>query len=1266
MSVIFDETNYQKIKINDPAYQAMIRISDVNNTYDIHQEYVKSGSSRNDFQSQLNLFNNNSGTLSDGKYVDMSKFFIDTKRVIIDGETKVKGEVIPYFKFKTNHVLNFYNSANLKDTYIDKTNVESIYDLIETPMSENKYRLDEVKTLIESEYNSYPLQRVDRLVIHELDSIFLYVDGLKIPDNKIFVYANKSSTDIFVPESYIPGNIHDNKSIIDITFNVDYRQPGSEGFYFLSTLSGNNVSIDLTDVKYQYKYNKRKNMNITVDKLLIFINGYQVKAKSCNLNGTTLNIDFGRNLENDEVEIYILNNVVYRYSKPDVSMMNNNGSKVHFYINDNYVTDTLNGPITKNAIQFWYNGKRINDDKIEQTSRFSFVYNVDLFTYTQVDIPSNMIATPGVSYYIRNKNNEYVYVGELKYFEYDTIYYTRDLQPTFDENLIDFVIEDTNKNINDIGYDIYSDDQYLLNMLGVRRCVDKMKGTKSFSVFDNEEYSIPFKNVLSNDGTLFDVQTAINKYKAIEDVISTPNDRIKSLIKSDPSLLRYLLSQTQYSSKKILVIGNKDDVVMSSVSKLSDPNASIYYKVYVNHILLNSSEYTVTRDGVLDIITIPKTKFKPVEYDENGKLSSGRNTVELFQYDLTFKNRTIFKDNININYTQRIDEDGSTVYRKTFLLKNLPFENLIDADDLCAIERIERKWFDSTQDEYNYIYPTDDMIGYRMVKKFKVVELTDESLTIDVALNDYASTHTNGEFFMLIKQFNVAEQIKFTNEDGSYMESNDLLIPIYSTYTEYEYVDGVKRITSINKYIPYINTSEPIITCEGKELIYGKDYTYFNPETNKHLTSSYIILKSQLKEDSVITVQFNSNKTNVLIVGYDDLNIDNRYGLIYLSELKYPVSTEYMNIFVNGEKLSAYDVDILSDKLIRVHHVNRPIRSVLITTNSLYKNSEIQEFLSLYKESEFEKLLEDIFWNCDPSKETDANHPSIDFTYKMNPYYSEFVGDEESEYDNPYYKEYTDKIITEGNSFTTSTIFSNVITPPNIDDDDYDLKKEAYDIAEKFFNVYRNNHGFVTDVDSVNQAENPYSESATVNFITDTLEIMYINWLCRSGKTRSYNFKSENIDPKVLNYFAVFENVIINDRIDIVVDSNRYYDGMRPDCCNEPVVEDVVNGNVHIQYPGVDSMLKRRYFFNTLLRCLEETTESLGIDPETGEDTLIKAVCDHKLSNILYPNDFVLEPDKNGIFRTGTDVDIVNFDYETEQRLVEKAKQALENIQTGA
>lgn len=1268
MSVIFDESNYQKMRIHDPSYQSMIRISDVNNVYDIRQEYVKTGATRNDFQTQLDKFNNNSGVLNDGKYINMSNFFIDTKRVVDEnGKTSVVGKTIPYFKFKTNHVLNFYNNAHIKDTYIDKTKVESIYDLIETTTGlKTTYSLSEEKTLIENVYNSYPLQRVDRLVIHELDSLFVYIDGKKIPDNRVFVYANKTFTDVFIPQEYIPDDINSKESIIDTVFNIDYRKSGSEGFYFLERLTGKQVIIDLTNPKYQYKYFKNKNMQITIDKLLIFINGYISRAKSCTLNGTNLEIEFDRNLDGAEVEIYILNNLVHRYKIQDVSMLNNNGSKVHFYVNDDYIVDTLSGPITKNAISFWYNGKRIDDSKIEQTSRFSFKYTTDLFTYTQVDIPTNMKATEGVSYYIKNKNNEYVYVGRLEYFEYDTIYYTRDLQPTFDETLIDYIIEDINDKIDDSSYITYGDDYYLLNMLGVRRCVDKMKGTKSYSIFDNNEYQFNFEKVLSNNGLLFDVQTSINKYDQINANTRTPNERIKALIQSRPTLLRYLLEQVKHPHKRFLVIGNEEDVNVSSVEKLTSTNSYAYYKVYVNHLLLGSSDYTVVRNGDHDIITIPKEKFKPVIQNEDGTIKSGRNVVELFQYDMTYKEKTIFKDNINNGYTKLINSDGSYRYRKTYLLSNLPFGLEIAPTDLCGIERIERKWFDSTQIEYNYIYPSDEMIGYRMVKYFNVVELTDTEITIDVELFDSDPLHTNGEFFMLVKQYNVAEQFRVTNEDKSYMEANDLMLPIHSTYTEYEYIDGQKRVKSINKYIPYINTSEPIITCEGKELIYGKDYTYFNPESNDNLTSSYIILKKQLAEDSIITVQFNSNKTNVLIVGYDDLEIDNRYGLLYLSELKYPFSTEYMNVYINGEKLSSYDIDILSDKLIRVHHITRPIKSVLITTNSLYENSELQEFLSLYRESDFEKILEKIFWNCDPSKTLDSNKPNIDYVYKVNPYYSEFVGSEGENYSNPYYAEYINKIYEKRNTYLESDIFFKLFEPPSEDEEDYDLKKEAYDKAEAFFNIYRTNHGFVEDVDSVKQIENEFSETATYNFITDTLELMYINWLCKSGKTRSYNFKSDNIDPRVLKYFSVFENVVINDTVDIVVDSSRFYDGMKPDPNNEPVSINPIDGSIKINYPGAKDRDRRRYFFNILLSVIGDSDKNdLCMDSETGKDTLVQRICDNRLSNILYPNDFPLEASKNGIMYTGTNCDIINFDYETEQALIRDAKQALQNIQAG-
>jgi len=1265
MSVIFDENTYRILRNNDPAYQAMTRVSDANNTYDVRQQYVKIGTSRNDFETQIANFKDNRGILNDGLYIDMTNFFIDTERTVVNGKETIIGKTIPYFKFKTNSILNYRESAHFKDTYIDKTNVESIYD-IESYTSDGNtvYGYSDEKSLTENTYNSYPLQRVDKLVNHELDSLFVYIDGRKIPDNKVFIYSTKSFTDVFIPEEYIPGNIHASDSNINTVFTIDYRQPGSEGFHHIGNISSSTVNIDLSDSKYSYAYEKAQNRNITKEKILAFVDGYIVPVKSVTLTENNLSVEF-ESAYSGELELYILNNVIYRYKKPEQSMLNSNGSKVFFYLNDDYKTDIISGPITKHAVSFWYDGKRIDDSLIVQNSRYSFELSVDQYVYEKVNTNLYVRPVSGQVYYILNSNNKYESVGTLSSFDSNQVYYTRQNAESFDENKIDFIIEDIDKKVDDSGYKTYGDDYYLLNMLGVKRCVDKMKGSKSYSVFDESRFDISFKEILSKNGDLFDVQKAIDKYTDIGYNTRTPNERIKRLLQERPTLTRKFLEQVKNDSKRFIVVGNLEDITVSSVNKITDPEQTIYYKIYVNHKLIETADYSTKRDGEYDLITIDKSVLDPLTYNSDGSLKSGRNEIEIFQYDLSFKEKLIFKDNINNDFEEYIDTDGSKYYEKTYSLDQLPFNKEFLADDICAVELIKREWFDYTQIESNYIYADENQIGYRMVKLFEVVEKSENSLTIRIKLHDYDPLHTGSNFFIILKEYNVVERITITNPDRSYMETNDLLIPVYSTYTEYGLdAYGNKIILSNNEYMPYINTSEPILTCGGKEMIYGKDYVFSNPEKNETLTSSFIILKQQLNIGDEVVVQFNSNKTNILIVGYDDLEIDNRYGLVYLSELKYPVSPDYMNIFVNGEKLSAYDIDILSDKLIRVHHMVRPIKSILITTNTKYKDSELEDFLQYYEESDFEKLLAEIFYNCDPSKNVDSNKPSIDFVYKVNPYYSEFVGDQESEYDNQYYRDIVNEIIANGNSYNNSSVFSSYFQAPTEGEEDYDLKKEAWDNAYNFFETYKTNHGFVPYVDSVLQAENPYSESSSSNFITDTLELMYINWLCKSGKTRSYNFKGENIDPLVLKYFSVFENVIINDTVDIVVDSNRFYDGMHPDVCNDPFEVDETTGELKLIYPGANNVIRRRFFFNILLSVLEEkgSDEELYFDVETLEDSLIKRICDHKLSNILYPCDQPLEPDKDGIIYTGTDVDIVNFDYEEQERDIQAAKDALEAV----
>ena len=166
---------------------------------------------------------------------------------------------------------------------------------------------------------------------------------------------------------------------------------------------------------------------------------------------------------------------------------------------------------------------------------------------------------------------------------------------------------------------------------------------------------------------------------------------------------------------------------------------------------------------------------------------------------------------------------------------------------------------------------------------------------------------------------------------------------------------------------------------------------------------------------------------------------------------------------------------------------------------------------------------------------------------------------------------------------------------------------------------------------------------------------MYINWLANSGKTKTQGFKDLDIDPIVLKYFSVFENVIINDRLDIVIDANRYYDGMMPDVINPIREVNVVDGTVKHIYPGSTIDLRRSFFYMILLDTFDNSEDDLIIDSETGEDKLVQAMCQNKLSNILYPIDFPLDPDKKGIKWTGTDVDIVNFDYGWNSEILEDA-----------
>jgi len=1058
MSVDLNENDYILLRNNDPSFQTMARVSDATNFRDINQNYSKT-STTDTFKGQLELFDGFAGFLHDDKHIDLSYFFSDVTKNTnpITGKEFLEIKRTPFFKFKTNAVIKTRNSKYdltciSKDTYFFK-NMEEQYILRPSPIDGSYSVIPPEQThtfnadagdIIQTGYaenqiiakkrvSSYPLQRVDKLIIHDLPSIFVYINGVKIPDSEIYVYCTDSFTDVFISEKAI-GDIRYDKNEdefedINVTFHIDYRKVGTESFYHYekktSEVTSDTMSINLN--KYEYHFDNLLD-DVKLEELVVFADGVLQRASNVTRNapeytpipptltsflvdgkivekyykrverngemiyvlftkGEYLNttpdptkhfkrtdiitITFDDNITYTTLEVYILNDIIYRYRRPIDITTNVASNKLHFYLPDDYWHDTLYGPITKNAISFFYKGKRKDDSLIKQTSRFSFVYTIP------------------------KQDNE-----------------------TFDENQVDFFIEDIQMHVDDSQLKTYGDDYYLLNMLGVKRCVEKLKSNISYSIFDN--YTVDFGKILSDNGKMFDYEQTRSKYNRYERYNISLEQRVKEMISERPTLLRPFLEKRKIPTKLVQVMGNEKNLNISSVEPLPDENYRVYYEIYVNHMVLNSLMYTIRREHNIDIITIDKRALQPLIKDGDGNIISGINRVEMFQYNMDYIENIFYRDNINNGYTE-VEIDGETYYEKEYNTNDLPFDTSEYLDeDVCAIEQVKKEWYTSADPEYSLIYPTDDGIGYQMTKHFEISDrrtVGDEKfVTFRIQLNNNLSYQNAGNFIIINKEFRLVKEIVYDNPDNSYMIDNDILIPIYQTLTYTTYDSSNNPIIHQIPFVPYIHGSEPIIICNGQKLVYGKDYTYHNPSTNLALASSFVVLKDQLPEHSSITIQYNSNKTNVLIVGYNDLNIDNKYGLVYFSELKYPISTEYMNIYVNGEKLSKYDVDILSDKLVRFKNIYRPITSILITTNLKYNFSEIEEYLDLYQESDFELLLEDIFWNCDPSK-IPENKPLVNYVYKVNPMYEEFIGEPEKKVYYTYDEDTQTYSLYEGNVF---------------------------------------------------------------------------------------------------------------------------------------------------------------------------------------------------------------------------------------------------------
>jgi len=81
-------------------------------------------------------------------------------------------------------------------------------------------------------------------------------------------------------------------------------------------------------------------------------------------------------------------------------------------------------------------------------------------------------------------------------------------------------------------------------------------------------------------------------------------------------------------------------------------------------------------------------------------------------------------------------------------------------------------------------------------------------------------------------------------------------------------------------------------------------------------------------------------------------HVDSDFGLIYFKNLPFPFSLDYLNIYIDGKKLNADDIEIIADNIIRIINPEFfPIMNVNVETNFNIPIDFIQQYIDVYTEN---------------------------------------------------------------------------------------------------------------------------------------------------------------------------------------------------------------------------------------------------------------------------------------------------------------------------
>lgn len=802
--------------------------------------------------------------------------------------------------------------------------------------------------------------------INQLPTLSVFVNGLKIPDKNIMIYMTESSTDILIPEKYVTKNVNGKYNEMEIYVQKHIYKVHH---YFSDIVPDytKGYTIDLNDPKKNYhisvEYNTDSDGNIlssvkSCNNIMLYCNGklcsrdtyYFIKDNDLN----TITIMFGSTFATgDEIEIVIdsdiraVNDVVlsgnYGVGDPAIRCM--------FYMPEsatNYKFNSLYGPLPKDNCYFFINNKRIPNDKVKQVGRMNFSHD---------------------------------YNGAGPYT--CTMYYT-----------------DKGKLDESKRY-VYGDDYYLENIFGVKNTSwiikDAMNG-KIFSelnedyinkyICSNPKHRLDFVDIFNRNGKLYD----FNYMKSLNNIPKQYDDydeQVKRLIKEGGNhvIRDFLNMYTKNDIYDEVYISDKEtcpefySYTFDTDKTKINSTYSFFYLIDINGRHIPSTEFEIVDNKQYNHVKLPKELFKEgynrvhlreVKYDTG---SSDAIEFKHFRTDV-IQEREVISDITD----EEIDNEIESLIRQIKETNNN--ENLTDEEKKTLIDEYTAR-IDTLENakisNYKYYFTFDN---------FKTVMFIKDLLVLVPSYNNDRIYYARGKDagWVIMKNY-----VFVDNHDGTMTllmrEKPEEEFCIYSKRFSFKYTmtidHAVETLDDMSIPIggndsfglPVIPSGTFTIFLNGDKLYSGIDFVFRHPGNYNMIAYTSLCLKRKVHPGDVLDIYFEDIKN--ITVGHSDNILShagtvwNKYGLIYFGDMKMPYSTKYIDLYINNKYIYPDQIDILSDKLIRVDpEILNPMFDIFAET-CFSVDTEILNRYFTYENTPFEDLISELFTIYDFSNLTD-------------------------------------------------------------------------------------------------------------------------------------------------------------------------------------------------------------------------------------------------------------------------------------------------------